>query len=358
MDQEKIREVISATGCDEKLAHIILEFTDGVVENACKIIFAIPKDIVVIMSRFQVNRAQKNGLLVMAYDIRKKKIERISSLVSSDKAMCDAIQENDVNLLFKMIDDAQQKMAVADMTEAKDLLSLLKKDDSIEKLRDLIDDNGKVEETLFISWLNDVLFRTFADSNLTIKVVAKLVDSFQLNRGEKEIKSEEKEKSETVEKKEERDTGEEVQKAEYRNDSVIIFSSQPVISPVKGTPIPKFKVGDEVFAEIADPREIGSYLKKLLQEASSKEHPEYEGRVAAVIEEMEYSTNTDNVSLIVKYGPGIYGRLLVPRDLKIEGPGKVNMMAEEVKPGSSGWLIWVAAMAFIFLIILMAIIKK
>lgn len=357
MDQEKIKEVISATGCDEKLAHIILEFTDGVVENACKIIFAIPKDILVVVTRFQAARIQKQGMLVLAYAFKKRKVERLEALIASEKEIVELIQENSLQPLFKLMEESRQKVTEQDRNDTKDLLSLLKKDESIEKLRDLIDEDGKFEEQSLSSWLNDILFRTFADSNLTIRIATKMVDSFQLNRGEKEIKAEPQQTPEPVqaEKQPEENDG---PKAEYKNDSVIILISQPVISPVKGTPIPRFKVGDTVFAEISDPREIGSYLKKLLQEATGKEHPEYDGRVPALIEEMEYSTNTDNVSLIVKYGPGIYGRLLVPRDLKIEAPDKAQDSVEATKSGSVAWLLWVAVSAFIFLIILMAIIKK
>jgi hypothetical protein len=357
MDQQKIKDVISATGCDEKLAHIILEFTDGVVENACKIIFAIPKDILVVVARFQAARVQKQGMLVLAYAYKKRKVERLEALVASQKEIVESVQENSLQPLFKLMEENRQKITEQDQNDTKDLLALLRKEESIVKLRELIDEEGKFEEQSLSSWLNDILFRTFADSNLTIRISTRMVDSFQLNRGEKEIVSDAKEVQEpaAAEKKTAENEG---SRPEYKNDSVILLMSQPVISPVKGTPIPRFKIGDAVFAEISDPREVGAYLKKLLQEAATKEHPEYEGRVPALIEEMEYSTNTDNVSLIVKYGPGIYGRLLVPRDLKIEAPGKAQDSGEETKTGSAAWLLWVAVSAFIFLIILMAIIKK
>ena len=362
MDQNKIRDVTSSTGCDEKLAHIILEFTDGDIDKACKIIFAIPKDIAVIAGRFTAGRAQKHGVVVCAFNIKTRQLERSMVLVTKEKSIVDEFTDNDPNALFKQIEEAKAKGVSIEVADIADLSVFVARDDNLSLLKDIFPQDGKASEEDLVKWLNDILFKTFADSGLSIKVNVRMIDSFQLNRGEKEIKEEE-EKEKLKEQPESEDAeaqavAEELKPENRRNDSVIILTAQPLISPVRGRQIPKFKVGDQVFADISDPREIGAYLKKLLQEAAAKDHPEYENKIPALIEEMEYSTNTDNVSLIVKFGPGIFGRLLVPRDLKIDAPGRSTEDQDPQAVNSGSWMLWLAVMAFVVLIILMAILKK
>jgi hypothetical protein len=353
MQQSLVHELVLATGCDEKLAHIILEFTDEDMDKAKRIIFAIPKDIVVLTVKFSGNRSGRHGLVLHIYNQTTRSLEYLTVLLSRDKAVLEMPDDENVQRLIKNLEELRGKEPDEEH-DTKLIEEYLNRSENADPLKRILDEQNP-DDVKMLQFFNDILFRVLADANLTIRFTVNRIDSFQLNRGENPVplRDETGDNPSDAQAEKKSEEPEEEKKSEYRNESVIIMAAQALIAPVEGTPIPKFKPGDVIFTDIIDQREIAVYLKKLLIDEQS----EKTGKIPAVIEEMDYASETENVSIIVKYGPGIYGRVIVHRDVRIDAPGRQAVKPEEKPAGSYNWIVWVFIIAVVLLVIIMTLSK-
>ena len=354
MDHEKVKEIVSATGCDERLAWVIAEFTDGDLDKAKKIILGIPKDIIVLTVRWSANQTQRHGVVLFIYNSQLRIVEEAQVLVSRNRAVTDLDLDASLPVVRQTLDVFRRQNPLEEK-DAAEVLEIFSKSETIQEINQLLTaDPADVEAVN--AYLSDLFFKIFTDPRMTVSYAMRRIDTFQLHRGEKELGPAGQEPGQSQpagEKPEEKSE----RKSELRNDSLIILQSAPYIEPVNGTAIPKFKTGDTIFADITDKREIGAYLRKLILD-EAKISGSTEIRIPAVIEEMEYSSGTDNVSLIVRFGPGIYGRIVVTRDLKIDAPRSRPKPVEEEAKNSYSWLVWIFVLSFILVIVLMLFLKK
>lgn len=351
MPDSGIEILVDRTKCDRKLAAVMLEFTDGNVEKAENIIRSMPKDIAVVTFRFTSEHAGRFGVGVLVYNLHDGHLERNEVLVSGDTGVYDIDLDAETGHLVEQVRE-YARHPDTDQENSKTLKDLVTAKDFLDELAKLSEDRQTTVKEDLKALFDDHLSRVLEDLELKIEVNARFIDSFQYYRGEKEFV--EREQNQVEEAAEEEKNDVEPEKKEWKNESIVILNTQPVISPVTGKPIPKLKAGDTIFVQITDKREIGSYLKKLLH-GEMERSGKYE-HLAADVEELEYSTNTENVNLFVKFGPGVYGRLLVPRDLKIQVPVEVQEEEQADKLGT--WFIWIGVIGLILFILFMTVFRN
>jgi len=357
---DRVKELMDSTGCEERLAILIDRFTDGDIEKAKKIISSIPKDQIVLTVRLFLVPLKHYVLIICIRNLNKKKNEFFDVLVSTDSDLQTVNSKSPLDSIRRAFENwrASGKVIIEDVNKIRDFLS---KDEVYKEIIGKLDlaeneNNQNIED--FKTLFKNIFDKIYPDVEKNIEVSLEKTDAFRLYSGEKDINKFLQPESESTDK-----SSDSLPRSEYQ--SAIFLTAQPVISPASGKIIPKCKKGDVIYTEITDTREFASYLKKLLlEELKNKSYNQYNEemdskRLPAVIEEMEYSTNTENVSIIVRYGPGIYGRILVPRDLKIEVLPNPESVNEETKTtGALNWLVWFLIISFAFVIILMLILKK
>lgn len=89
----------------------------------------------------------------------------------------------------------------------------------------------------------------------------------------------------------------------------INLSCVPIISATKGKRISELNIGDKLKVKITDHKEIGQYLNKLLKDSS--------GTATGVISKMSFNEKLRRYSVVVQFGPNIYGNLIVEPEVKI-----------------------------------------
>jgi len=93
----------------------------------------------------------------------------------------------------------------------------------------------------------------------------------------------------------------------------INLSCVPIISATKGKKISEMNIGDKIKVKITDRKEIGQYLNRLLKDSS--------GTATGVITKMAFNEKLRRYSVVVQFGPNIYGNLIVEPEVKISTTG-------------------------------------
>ncbi|WP_027340481.1 hypothetical protein [Halonatronum saccharophilum] len=101
----------------------------------------------------------------------------------------------------------------------------------------------------------------------------------------------------------------------------INLNVSPVISPLKGVKATKLELGDKLLVKISDSREIGRYLGKLL--SNSK------GETVGIIDKIDYNSNLKRYSIVVKFGPNIYGSMIIEPEVKIINVNEENLNMDD-----------------------------
>lgn len=348
MDQ-KVKDLMYATGVDEKLATMLVEFTGGDVEGGKKIIRSMPKDYVALKIRYMGYKTHKYGLILIILNVRAKEIEDIYVTVDNN------IEASQMETSLKFEDFRE---AIVHYINSKNIdLELM------GRIRETINKED-FREKIFLKLLNDnhfnigqlkldfseMFFKIITEPNCAVKIEEEEIDLFRLYKSKKSYFSEGEgapgaetegaagEKAEGgADKKEE---------VHIRNISLVLLKIEPVLSPIKGTPVNELQTGDQIMVKIIDEREIGNYLGDLLGgRVNNSIVP-----IPATIMEMQWQEETENVMIMVQFGPGIAGRMFVPPEIKIETPITEELVKLEGKDFFKMGPVWIIVLLILFFI--------
>ncbi|MBN1897944.1 MAG: DUF4899 domain-containing protein [Spirochaetes bacterium] len=310
---ELIQKLVMDTGADKQTAEMILKFTGGDLEGAKKIFDSMPKDYLVLKMRYMGHKTHHYGVILIIMNIKNSEIEEMEVTVGKDMKA----SEIDTNLPYETFKDQLREyirtgnvnLILIDRLKEGILTPEFKvglfKDVSSEGVINL--NNLKIQ-------FSELFFKVFTEPNAAIKATQERIDVFRYAKKKGTAAQEEEEKKEPEKTKEE-----EIKKREeleIRSISLVLLKIEPILSPVKGVPVGDLQVGDEIMVRIIDERDIGDYLAKLLN------GKEGENRIpiSATVKEIERSADTENVMILVQFGPGIAGRCFVPPEIKIQTP--------------------------------------
>lgn len=345
--ENKAKELMYATGADEKLAEMLIKFTGGDVEGAKKIIQAMPKDYLALKIKYMGHKTHRYGIILIVLNMRAKTIEDVYTIVDNKLiasqldstlpfeafklSIINYIKKNDPNLeMMGRLRDAINN------TEIKDQIfsNLLKEDKfDAEKLKVIF---------------SELIFKVLTESNSAIKIEQEEVDLFRIHRSITPDESSDENKDEKIEV-ESTDNSDNAVKEEIhiRNISLVLLKTEPVLSPVRGTLLSELQLGDEIMVKIVDEREIGEYLADLLK--AKKDNNVIP--IPATIKDIKKQDETGNMMILVQFGPGIAGKMYVPADIKIEVPFSEEL--EKISKTESLKLnpLWIFVILFILLFI-------
>ncbi|WP_018248489.1 DUF4899 domain-containing protein [Orenia marismortui] len=128
----------------------------------------------------------------------------------------------------------------------------------------------------------------------------------------------------------------------------------PLISPSYGKKVTELDIGDKIVVEISDTSEIGRYLSNLLKTS--------EGVTFGSIKKIDFIKETGRYSVLIEFGPSIYGNLIVSSELKIETPesnDKKRDQKEDINSkennGEEGALIVFALISLISILVILIV---
>lgn len=317
MEESKIDSLVNKKNIDRKFAKLLLIFTGGDEEAAIKIIDSIDKDIVVIKLKASCNLNNIYIDMVLFYNKKIGNIEDSSFVLITKEASAFNINIKDD---YQNVIEEIQKLKLNLLHENKaetEILEFIKNNyikNGYFKIYDELknSDIKKFEEKQIILFTN-IFEKFFGETNVLIKLDIQNIDIFSM------IKCKNKYFDEEIEKEDLSDNSERKDKKSLddftKEINIIQLECEPFYSPVKGSSINLFNIGDSIKVKITDQREIASFLSKLLGgvDESGVSQP-----VLAKIVSKE-KLDEDLFKIIVEFGPGITGKLICGTDIKVDG---------------------------------------
>ncbi len=348
MDQ-RVKDLMYATGIDEKLATMLIEFTGGDIEGAQKIIKSMPKDYMALKMRYMGYKTHKYGLILIILNMRSKEIE--DTYVTIDNVM--EASQMETSLKFEDFKEAiinYIKNKSIDLELMGRIREAITKDEFKEKIFLKVVGENQINISQLKLDFAELFFKIITEPNCAIKIEEEPIDLFRLYKSKGAYLKETKEGEEVKEG----DTEEGAEKREelhIRNISLVLLKIEPILSPIKGTPVNELQIGDQIMVKITDEREIGNYLASLL---GAKEN-ENLIPIPTTIMEINRQEETGNIMIMVQFGPGIAGRMYVPPEIKLETPLTEELAKLEEKDifkMSSVWIIVLLLILFFIFIYL------
>jgi hypothetical protein len=264
------------------------------------------------------------GALFMSYDEKKRMIKRFIAVITDDKEIGKIdVEKGWLEFEDELYDHARTKKI--DGLKVDQLKKRMTGDEFISKLANGLKVGRPVKKDLLNSILVDELYNIFTDTNIAVKFDVEMTDAFQLNKGKGIVQAGRVEEDGL--NPEEGDAEIENQdQQEKMEQSLIVLSVDPVLSPVSGTNIQDLEFGDEIQVRISDEREIADYLAELLgAKVDSIRVPIF----TKIIEVKELETG--DLGVFTQFGPGILGMFKVPEDVKIATRGVLEEEPQSVE---------------------------
>jgi hypothetical protein len=307
-DDAVVKDLVKSTGCDSRLAVMLIDFTGGDVEGAKRIIRAVPKDIFALKMKFITQVTGYYGALFFCYDEKELSLKRVACVVTDEKDIGTIdLSQRWLDFEASLYDYMREKRV--DGGKIERLKGRFLEKDVVTRLSGLLKVGRPLKDEELRNLLVDELYNIFSDTNIAVKVALDMTDVFELNKRQ-EIRVAEDE--ETLKHEEAEEEIENQRMRKKPDQSLIVLRVDPVLSPVKGTEIKELEFGDNIQVRITDERDIADYLAVLLGgKVDSIRVPIY----AKIVEVKELEGG--NVGVLTQFGPGIMGMFKVPSEVKV-----------------------------------------
>lgn len=340
----KVKELMYSAGIDTKLSTLLVEFTGGDIEGAKKIVEAMPKEYIAIKIRYMAHKTHYYGAILIVVDIKGGNLEDIFIIVDK-KTVASQIDNTMKYEDFKEKIIKYIKVQNPDQEIMGRFREIMGKEDFKEKIFDKLQENNEFDIEQLKLIFSELFSRILTERNCALKIETEGVDIFRIHESAHQYKIKRDD-----EKKEGGKEGSQKEEVHIRNISLVLLKAEPVVSPVMGVPANELQLNDEIMVKIIDEREIGDYLAKLL---NGKENEELIP-IPATIKEINKQEDTENLMIVVEFGPGIAGKMFISPEIKIE----IHGLEDEIKFKKAGffkisplWIILILIILFLLFFI-------
>ncbi|MCK8816077.1 hypothetical protein MWH28_01695 [Natroniella sulfidigena] len=277
------------------------------------------EDILVTYGRFSYGGYSKTyGLFVVVIDCKERKLIKLDVALNSKSELKNIKLDLDNQKFIEQI----RLISEQEDHDSQEFTSDLKRSFTEEKIAELLklaQLEAKAEiESLFKEKVEDLIQEQIGlEVKFTLKERKELRGIYPDIFPEQELNEEEEDTAETEETEEDDKLGLE-----------ITLNCSPIISPTRGKKANDLKIGDKLVVKVTDEREVGQYLSGLLQKK--------QGRAVGSIMEINLKEESERYSIRIKFGPDIYGKLIVDPEVKLTYLTKNDELSEqEENPGQN-----------------------
>ncbi|SDC38008.1 MULTISPECIES: hypothetical protein [unclassified Candidatus Frackibacter] len=292
----KSKVIQDNTSLDEEEAKLALDLAEGDLEQALQMVEYVEKSFFTLQIKFQTESSNKMyGLVSIIADGKNGDLLKLGVACSyhrddvglgiSNQAFNQTIEEikSESNSSY----DSNVQQAFHDNLNSADVFELFTKTKQEE-----------IQETKFM--VEDILNEIF-DKRVEVMVESELMTKAQVQQ--------------LIEITYESDLEETVQDEE--TELSIYLKCTPIISAVKGIRAGDLEVGDKLLVRIVDRREVGRYLADLIS-------TEDQQIAIGVIDQIYFNEDSKRYTLMIEFGPNIYGKLLIDSEVKLALAHELN----------------------------------
>ncbi|MCK8828377.1 hypothetical protein MWH25_11635 [Natroniella acetigena] len=254
------------------------------------------EDNLIVCGRFSYGGYSKTyGLFVIVIDSKERRFIKLNLALSSKAEL----KEVDKQKFIKKL----ESLAKEESHDEQEFASDLKRSFSEQEVDELVR-WGQFDVATEIKKLLKEKLEDLIQEQISLEVKFELKDEEELQKiypelfPEHELNKEDEDNAEAEELGENNKLGLE-----------ITLSCSPIISPTSGKKATDLNIEDKLVVKVIDEREVGQYLSGLLQEK--------QGRVVGTIIEINFNEESQRYSIRIKFGPNIYGKLIVEPEVKL-----------------------------------------
>lgn len=283
---------------DSKFAEKLLNFTNGDIEGAIRILEASEKDVIAIKGKFLSTKKLSFGAMILFYNFQTQLPEYILCALTSNtnisKLPMDIGWQEYVDSLIEFM-----RMDGADFEFASRIENEILASNNIEYVKSFFTSKANMDLVNLKRYMMSALGRVMADNSIILKLSAVNIDVFKFKHIISVLK-----------------TGLKIVPKQGRDRIILLkFSVEPVLAPIGGKDIDSLIVGTEILVKITDERAIVKYIGRQIGFLDETDviRPAY-----GCIVQNDKSPETDNNLVLLEFGPGIYASLVVGSKIRVQ----------------------------------------
>ncbi|ADL12810.1 DUF4899 domain-containing protein [Acetohalobium arabaticum] len=288
----KIQVIQENSDLDETEAELALDLAEGDIEEALQMVDYVDKPFFALHIKFETEGSNKvYGLVNLIGNGKEGEILRLNVITTYKRELWSIGVDINNKVFDRTIEEVKEGSGT---TYDKDIRNSFTDELNSAQLFELFT-NVKEDCLPGIKGMIRDLLNPIFNKKIELEIGTGLLTKTQLAR------------KTTVEF----DDNKEDEEEETENMQLSIYlKSVPVISAIKGCKVKELEIGDEILVRIIDEREVGRYLAELIS-------TEEKGVAVGKITDIHFNEQSDRYTLMLEFGPKIYGKLLVKGEIKI-----------------------------------------
>ena len=294
----EVQVLVNNYGLPLDFAQRLLQFMGNDLENAIQVLEESEKNMVVLKAKFLSNRKGFYGAFLLFYNFRTNQVEYVLAVVTRDaelsRVRLDAGWQEVFELVTGFVNSSSFNVDLSSNIEQAVLLS-----HNQNYINSFFVDPSQIDMVNIKRFLLSEIGKVLQDTTVVVKVVKQDVDVFKFRNLIRKVS----------------DGIEQIPQEESDRLMLLTLSVDPVLSPIGGIDIDKVVPGMQIKVKINDERDVAYLIGKVLGAVDSVDLKEgiYGRLVYKKIVE-----NTDNVRILVEFGPGIYGTFRVGSKVRVD----------------------------------------
>ncbi len=292
---------------EQKKIEIALEFAEGDLEKAKKLVSGEIKDIAVIKCRFLEDEVKLFGAFIIFFNLESKLIEKCYSIISFDRALLKATPYSKWSEFESCLIDLQWKGKHL-VTQSKELTTNIEAGLTFEYMETFIELLNTKNERKILEILKKIIIQTLNLETIRIDVEIEFINRFLMKYDGQKI-------SKTTEKKSEPEQTEKKNEESYIKEGEILLEGELEISPIKGININNLQPGMEILVKLRGQTPQEKYFINVLNAHDGKKILP----VKATIRYIDYD-DTYGYLVIAELGPKIIVKCIEKAQINVMTP--------------------------------------
>ncbi|SJZ38303.1 DUF4899 domain-containing protein [Selenihalanaerobacter shriftii] len=289
----KLQVIQANSNLDEVEAKLALDLAEGDVNQALNMVEYVAKPFFTLQIKFQGEHSRKiYGLINFIADGKNGELLNLNVVTTYNREVLNIGIEVSNKAFNQTIEEIKEEGSNSYDTEIRQAFyNKLHSADIFELFTEV-----KKEKTRNVKAAIEEVLDGIFDKGIKVYVADNLMTKAQIQQ--------------LTELTIESNSRDEVEENEQETGLSIYLKCAPIISAVHGTKVEDLQEGDEILVKIVDTREIGAYLANLIST---------NGKYIStgVITQIYFNEESKRYTLMVEFGPKIYGKLLIDGEVKL-----------------------------------------
>lgn len=295
----KIKVIQENSDLNEEEAELALDLAEGELDQALNMVEYVEKLFITLQIKFQKGGQTDKvyGLINLIANGKSGDLLHLNVITGYEREISEVKLEISNEAFNQTIDQLEEEHGTSYDGEIRQVFYDQLHSADIFKLFTMIkEDEIRCVEGEITEILNEVFSK-----QVQVDVEANLITKTQVEKNLDVSIKEEKEDNKDEEK---------IESEETKSELSIYLKSSAVISAVKGKRVEDLEIGDKILVKIVDKREIGRYLADLISTEKSQIS-------TGIINQIYFNEDSERYTVMVEFGPKIYGKLLVDSEVKL-----------------------------------------